>query len=177
MALKPTIYKLKIMLSDLDLNNFEPLNLTLAQHPSETLERMMVRVLAFCINAHERLEFSKGLSEPDEPDIWLHSLDDRLELWIDVGEPAAERIKKATRVAEAVRVYSFNNKSSAWWKLEGGKFAGLDAEIFQIPYEDAKNLAKLADRTMDFSVTLSGGTAYFSTAKGDCEVAWLALTD
>ena len=100
-ALKPTIYKFKIMLSDLDRNFFEPLNLTIAQHPSETLERMMVRVLAYCINAEERLEFTKGLSEPDQPDIWLRSLDDQLELWIDVGEPAAERIKKATRVARA----------------------------------------------------------------------------
>jgi uncharacterized protein YaeQ len=175
-ATKPTIYKIKIMLSDLDRNYFEPVNLTIALHPSETLERMMVRVLAFCINAQERLEFSKGLSEPDEPDIWLHSLDDRMELWIDVGEPAADRIKKATHIAEAVKVYSFNHKSSAWWKLEGDKFKNLDAEIFQVPWESAQQLARLVERTMDCSVTISGDTAYFSTAKGDGEISWVALT-
>ena len=176
MALKPTIYKLKIMLSDLDRNYFEPLSLTVAQHPSETLERMMVRVLAYCINATERLEFTKGLSEPDQPDIWLSSLDGQLELWIDVGEPAAERIKKASRIAESVKVYSFNHKSSAWWKLEGAKFDGLNAEIFQIPWDSAQQLARLVERTMDCSVTISGATAYFSTAKGDCEIAWVSLS-
>lgn len=175
MALNSTIYKLKIMVSDLDRSYFQPLSLTIAKHPSETLERMMVRVLAFCINAEERLEFTKGLSEPDLPDICLRSLDDRMELWIDVGEPVAERIKKATRVANAVRVYSFNSKSSAWWKLEGAKFSGLNAELFQIPWESAKNLAKLIQRTMDFSVTISGDTAYFSAENGDCEVSWLKL--
>ena len=107
MALKPTIYKFKIALTDLDRNYYDTLNLTIAQHPSETLERMMVRMLAFCINAQESLTLTKGLSTAEEPDLWAHTPDGRIALWIDVGEPAPDRIKKATRIAQMVKVYSF----------------------------------------------------------------------
>lgn len=175
MALKPTIFKLKIMLSDMDREIYEPLTLTLAQHPSETLERMMIRVLAYCINTQERLSFSKGLSAPDEPDIWAHSLDDQMLLWIDVGEPGFERIKKATRIAKVVKVYSFNSKAEAWWNQEQKKFAGLPAEIYRFDWHGAKALASLVQRTMDFSITLSGGTAYVATDNGECEVGWERL--
>jgi len=94
MALKPTIYKLKITLADTDRDYYDTLTLTVAQHPSETLERMMARVLAFCLNAQEYLVFTKGLCAVEEPDIWARTLDDRLSLWIDVGEPTVDRIKK-----------------------------------------------------------------------------------
>ena len=112
MAFKPTIYKLKIDLADTDRNYFDTLQLTVAQHPSETLERMMARVLAFCINAQEHLVFTKGLSAVEEPDIWARTLDDRLSLWIDVGEPSVDRIRKAITLSPAVKVYSFNSKSN-----------------------------------------------------------------
>ena len=88
MAIKPTIYKLKIALSDLERNHYDTLNLTLALHPSETLERMMVRVLAYCINAQAHLSFTRGLSAIEEPDIWARTLDDQISLWIDLGEPS-----------------------------------------------------------------------------------------
>lgn len=177
MALKPTIYKLKIMLSDLDRSVFETLNLTVAQHPSETLERMMVRVLAYCINTDEQLEFGKGLSTADEPDLWQRSLDDRIRLWIDVGEPAIDRIKKATRIAERVKIYSFNSKSSVWWHQEGDKLSALNVEVFQVDWESVQRLASMVARTMDFTVTLSEGSAYFSAADRECEVSWIALTE
>ena len=90
MALKPTIFKFAIALSDVDNNRYLDLSLTVAQHPSETLERMMVRLLAYCLNAEDGLEFTRGLSENDEPDLWQHSLDGRILKWIEVGEPAAE---------------------------------------------------------------------------------------
>ena len=83
MALKPTIFKIKIALSNIEANHYDNLNLTIAQHPSESLERMMARVLAFCMNARENLSFTKGLSAVEEPDIWERTLDDRLSLWID----------------------------------------------------------------------------------------------
>ena len=116
MAIKPTIYKFRIALSDLDNNNYDTLNLTLAQHPSETLERMMTRVLAFCMNTQEHLSFTKGLSDIDQPDIWARTLDDQIFLWIDVGEPSFDRIKKSTRLARNVKVYCFNSKADVWWK-------------------------------------------------------------
>ncbi|MEX1032398.1 MAG: YaeQ family protein [Cellvibrionaceae bacterium] len=175
MALKPTIYKARIALSDLNRDYYDTLNLTIAQHPSETLERMMVRVLAYCFNADENLIFSKGLSEPDEPDILARSLSNTMTLWVDVGEPAPERIKKATRIAELVKVYSFNAKSGIWWAQNKSKFVGLDVSVIQVTWENVQALAKLVQRTMDFSITLSDESAYFSSDFGDCEVNWASL--
>jgi len=175
MALKPTIFKFKIDLSDLDRNHYESLNLTIAQHPSEKIERMMARMLAFCINADENLAFTKGLSAVDEPDIWARSLDDRLLLWIDVGEPSVERIKKAARMASKVTVYSFNSKSEVWWSQEQNSFTGLDASVYQFQWESIQVLAALVERTMNLSVTISDDSAYIATELGECEVAWAAL--
>lgn len=116
MAIKPTIYKFRISLSDLNRHYYDTLNLTVALHPSETIERMMVRVLAYCINAQEQLTFTKGLSEVDEPDLWVRSYDDKTKLWIDIGEPSVERIKKSCRLAEKVKIYCFNSKADVWWQ-------------------------------------------------------------
>ena len=100
---------MKLALTDLDREVYENLSLTVACHPSETLERMMVRVLAYCLNAREGLELCKGLSDTEEADLWAHSLDGSLALWIDVGEPTIERLKKVSRLAPEVRLYSFNS--------------------------------------------------------------------
>lgn len=177
MALKPTIYKLKIALSDINRNYYDTLNLTIAQHPSETVERMMVRVLAFCINAEEQLTFTKGLSSIEEPDIWARTLDDQLSLWIDVGEPAVDRIKKATRLASTVKVYSFNSKSDVWWDQGQTKFNELKASFFRFPWQSIQSLATLVQRTMDCSVTITGNSAYIATESGECEVSWETLQD
>ncbi len=177
MAIKPTIYKLRISLSDLNRDYYDTLNLTLAQHPSETLERMMVRTLAFCINAQESLEFSKGLSAVEEPDIWARSLDGNTTLWIDVGEPATDRIKKATRMAKVVRVYSFNTKANVWWAQGEDKIKSLSASIYQFQWQSIQALAALVQRTMDISVTITGNSAYVATEQGECEVSWSVLQD
>jgi uncharacterized protein YaeQ len=171
MALKPTIYKFKVALSDLDRGVYESLNLTLARHPSETLGRMLVRLLAFCFNAHERLEFCKGISDPEEPDLWLRGLTGNLELWIEVGEPAVERVKKATRVASTVKVYCFNSKADTWWELNAEGLAALTASIYRFDWHAIKALAGLIDRTMELSVTISEGSAYVATARGECELS------
>lgn len=174
-AFKPTIYKLKIALADTDRNYYDTLNLTVAQHPSETLERMMARVLAFCINAEEHLVFTKGLSAVEEPDIWARTLDDRLSLWIDVGEPSVDRIRKATRLATAVKVYSFNAKSDTWWSQGQAKVSELPASVFQFQWGNIQALAALVKRTMTLSVTITGDTAYVAAESGDCEVSWAPL--
>ena len=175
MAFKPTIYKLKINLADTDRNYYDTLNLTLAQHPSETLERMMARVLAFCINAQEHLVFTKGLSAVEEPDIWARTLDDRLSLWIDVGEPTVDRIRKATRLSPAVKVYSFNSKSDTWWSQGQAKVNELTASVFQFKWASIQALAALVKRTMELSVTITGETAYVAAESGECEVPWVTL--
>ncbi len=175
MALKPTIYKIKISLSNIDQNHYDNFDLTIAQHPSETRERMMARVLAFCMNARENLAFTKGLSAVEEPDIWAKTLDDRLTLWIDIGEPAFDRIKKATRLSPVVKVYSFNLKSDSWWAKEGSKFMDLKVCVFKFDWKNIQELATLVERTMDFSITISDNIAYISGKKGECEVSCVPL--
>lgn len=177
MALKPTIYKFDISLSDTNRHCYDTLNLTVAQHPSENPQRMMARVMAYCFNAQESLLFTKGLSEPDVPDIWLRSLDDQLELWIDVGEPAVERIKKASRLAKQVKVYSFNAKSDVWWDQSRAKLAALPVSVFRFDARAISQLAELVQRTMTFSVTISGDSAYVATEAGEVEVEWLCLQE
>ncbi len=175
MALKPTIYKVRINLSDIDRNYYETLNLTIAQHPSETLERMMARVLAFCINAQEYLVFTKGLYVAKEPDIWARTLDDQISLWIEVGEPAVDKIMKATRISKVVKVYSFNSNSDTWWDQGQAKFKKLTASVYKFQWGSIQTLATLVRRTMDLSVTITEGTAYISAEHGACEVTWETL--
>jgi len=174
-ALKPTIYKFNIALSDMERDYYDTLNLTVAQHPSETLERMMSRVLAYCLNAQENLVFTKGLSAVDEPDIWARTLDDQLLLWIDVGEPDVERIRKASRLAQDIKVYSFNSKSAVWWSQSQEKYSAVAVSVVQFPWESIQALAGLVKRTMDMSVTISGDSAYIAAETGECEVSWLLL--
>lgn len=175
MATKPTIYKLRIALSDLERNYYDSLNLTVALHPSETPERMMARVIAYCINAQEGLNFAKGLSDVDEPDMWVRTMDEQTTLWIDVGEPSHERVKKASRQARQVRVYSFNSKSDVWWDQGKSKFSRLDADIFRINHTDIERLTELLTRTMDLSVTITGQSAYVASDNGEVEVNWEIL--
>ena len=175
MAIKPTIYKFRISLSDLNRNYYDTLNLTLARHPSETLERMMARVLAYCINAQEDLVFTKGLSDIDEPDIWVRTLDEQTALWIEVGEPAFDRLKKATRLSNKVNVYSFNSKSDVWWKQLENKAQQLNVSVFKFEWEAIQQLTTFVQRTMDFSISITGDSAYIATETGESEVSWTLL--
>jgi uncharacterized protein YaeQ len=176
-AIKPTIYKLKISLSDLNRNYYDTLNLTLALHPSETVERMMVRVLAFCLNAQEHLSFARGMTETDEPDIWARTLDDQIKLWVEVGEPAADRIKKISRLAPTVKVYCFNSKSDVWWQQSKDKIKQLKVSVKQFQWQEIQALAAMVQRTMEISVTITGDSAYVATESGECEVNWEVLQE
>lgn len=176
MALKPTIYKIKLALTDLDREVYDNFTLTVACHPSETLERMMVRVLAYCLNACEGLELCKGLSDTDEPALWAHSLDGALSVWIDVGEPSIERLKKVSRLAPDVRLYTFNSKSPTWWELSANDIQKLPICVFRLNWEGVQALARTVARTMDISVTVSEGSLFISTEKGDCEITLESLS-
>ena len=116
MALKPTIYKFRLSISDTNRDLYNSTQLTIAQHPSENTERMMARVLAYCIKYQPELSFTKGLSSTEEPDLWLKALDGSTSVWIEVGEPSLDRIKKATRLAQRVDIFSFTSKSDVWWE-------------------------------------------------------------
>jgi uncharacterized protein YaeQ len=169
-ALKPTIYRFTIALSDTDRHHYDELTLTVALHPSETVERMMVRVLAFCLNANEGLTFTRGLSEQGEPDLWRHSLDGKILDWIEVGEPTADRLRKASRLSERVKVYSFNTKSDVWWSKTCTEISNLEINTYKLPWDQIQRLANLVERTMQMSVTVSDGSLFVATDRGEIDV-------
>lgn len=177
MALQATIHKFRIALSDLDRDYYDQLDLTVARHPSETQERMLARVLALCLHAAEQPVFTRGLSTSDEPDLKAMTLDDRIALWIDVGEPAPDRIKKACRQAQRVCVYAFNTKSDTWWAQNRDKFRTLPATVIQLDPDGIKSLAEVVERTMDMAVTLSGQQALIATREYQGEIHWTVLQD
>lgn len=177
MALKPTIYKFAISLSDVDANRYEELALTVALHPSETVERMLVRVLAYCLNVDEGLEFTRGLSDTEEPDLLQKSLDDRILAWIEVGEPSAERLRKARNVSERVLVYTFNSKSESWWRQVESDVARLKTEVFQFDWASMQRLAELTNRNLSMSVTITDGSMYIATDAATVELACRKLSE
>ena len=171
MALKPTIYKFKISISDFNREYYDSINLTVALHPSENLERMMARVVAYCLNAQEYLAFTKGLSVVEEPDIWVKTLDDQIMLWIDMGEPAPDRVKKSSRLAPEVKVYSFNSKSDTWWEQSKGKVQQFsNVKFYQLDWPQVQTLASFTKRNMDWSLTISGDTVYITAENQTCEL-------
>lgn len=177
MALNATIYKFALSISDLNRDYYDSMQLTVAQHPSENAERMMVRVLAYCLEACEGLAFTKGLSTPETPDIWAKSLDDQINLWVEVGEPAADKLKKATRLAKKVKVYTFNSKSDVWWSQEQKKLDGLNVNVIQFPWEQVQAVTALLSRTITMSVTISGDSIFVNADNGDAEVHWVWLQE
>jgi len=161
LALKPTIYKAQVDLADSDRNCFESLSLTLARHPSETLERMTVRLLAYCLNSARGLEFTKGLSTADEPDLWQHSDSGEIEHWIEVGQPEEPRLRKACGRAPRVSVYAFGRSSDTWWKLNGGAISALPhLAAWQFNPDEVGTAAAMLDRTVQLNVSIVGGIIY-----------------
>src|ERR1035437_9883578 len=127
MALKSTIFKAELQVSDMDRNYYQNHLLTIARHPSETDERMMVRVLAFALYAHEAMIFGKGLSADDEPDIWQKDMTGAIERWIDVGLPDEKRIRKACGRAEQVVIVSYGGRAAdLWWGPLSGALKRFD---------------------------------------------------
>jgi len=116
MAIKATVYKADLQISDMDRHYYQNHSLTLAQHPSETLERMMIRILVFTLHAHEDLALTRGLSSDEEPDIWLKLPTGEIDTWIDVGQPDEKRIKKACARDRQVYIYTYSGASAQiWW--------------------------------------------------------------
>lgn len=122
MALSATIYKVSLNIADMDRNYYDDFDLTIAKHPSETTLRMMVRIIAFILHADERLTFTKGLSDEDEPELWQKDFGGDIQRWIDLGQPDEKRIRKACGRAEEVMIYTYDHKAaSSWWKQNEAK--------------------------------------------------------
>ena len=163
MALKSTIYKADLNIADMDRGYYADHSLTIARHPSETDERMMIRVLAFAIHASERLAFGKGISDTEEPDFWLKDYTDAILLWGEVGQPEDRRLLKACGRAEQVVVYSFAHASPIWWKQINSRLdRAKNLQVKNIPSSTSQELAKLAQRTMQLQCTIQDGQIWLS---------------
>ncbi|BFM15980.1 YaeQ family protein [Maricurvus nonylphenolicus] len=168
MALKATIFKVELAIADMDRHYYETHQLTLARHPSENDERMMLRLVAFALNAHEQLQFTKGLSTDDEPDLWQKSLSDEIELWIDLGQPSEKRIRQACGKAKQVKLYTYGgNTTEAWWQ-QAAKVCKRhnNLKVINIDSTTSEQLAQLTERTMQLQVNIQDGELLISSSLG-----------
>ena len=163
MALKATIFKIQLNVADMNRQHYGDYSLTIARHPSETDERMLVRVLAFAAHADDALQFTKGLSADDEPDLWQKNLVNDIDCWIDVGLPDEKRVRKACNRARQVIIYSYGRTASHWWQQNQEKLARFDnLTIVNLPKAETDALATLAERTLQLQCTLQDDQIWLS---------------
>lgn len=173
MALKSTIFKAELAISDMDRNYYANHHLTIARHPSETDARMMLRIALFALHADEQLIFGKGLSSDDEPDLWLKSLSDEVELWVDLGQPDEKRIRKACGRAKAVYIYSYATRSAVvWWQQVQNKLIRFEnLTVSHIAEESVTALGEMAAKTMRLQCSIQDGVLWVSDDRASVEVA------
>jgi|SRR5690554_1650185 len=165
MALGASVYKVNLNLSDTDRHLYGDSKLTLARHPSETEERMMVRLLAYCLNASDDLRFGKGLSTDDEPDLWHVDAAGVIHQWIEVGQPSLERLKKGRSRSRAQKIYSAGRGRDQWWQSNAAEFAKFQhLTVRHLSETEVAELAMLAAKNMTLSVCICEGNAFFSSA-------------
>lgn len=177
MALKASVFRLKLQLADLDRQRYEDFPLTLARHPSETDARMMLRVLAFAFHADEQLAFGRGISTDEDPDLWLKNLDGTIDSWIELGTPEPERLKRACGRAQRVVLYAYGDRAvPVWWKRHQGALERL-ARLSVMQVEDGamQALANAFEPGMELQCTISEGEAMLSWDEGSLTVAPLLL--
>ena len=163
MAISSTINKVSLNIANMDRHYYQSHELTVAQHPSETDFRFMVRLIAFMANASERLCFTKGLSTDDEPELWQKTLTDDIELWIDLGQPDEKRIRKACGRAKQVIIYTYNErKAKVWWEQQQEKlkrFSNLN-----VLHINAAGVESMIKRSMKLQCNIQDGDIYLNDA-------------
>jgi uncharacterized protein YaeQ len=176
MALKATVCKATLQIADIDRALYADHQLTLARHPSENDERMMIRLLAFALNvpADSRdgaLEVAKGMWEPEEPELWEKDLTGRIRHWIEVGQPEERRLVKASGRADKVSVYAFSHGAPAWWAGLGQRVrrAG-NVTAWLVPSEQSRELATLAGRSMQLQVNRQDGEIWVADGERSVQI-------
>jgi len=163
MAIKATIYKADLSIADMDRNYYHEHSLTIARHPSETDERVMIRVLAYALHADPALAFTKDLFDVDEPALWLKDLTGAIDLWIEVGQPDEKRLLKAAGRAEKVIVYSYSATSNIWFKGIANKIErAKNVSVINIPADISAQLEKMASRSMALQCTIQDGQVWLT---------------
>ena len=160
MALRATIYKIELHIADMNRHHYATYPLTVARHPSETDERMMVRLMAFALNAHEDLQFTKGISDADEPDLWQKDPTGAIQCWLEVGQPDDKRLLKAAGKSDQVKVYCFSGPASRiWWEGMRTTWARSNKfEVYSFAQSQTQSLAKAVSRNMVVHVTIEDST-------------------
>jgi uncharacterized protein YaeQ len=177
MALSATIFKAGLQIADIDRGYYHDHALTIARHPSETDERMMVRVLAFALHADEALTFGKGLSSDDEPDLWQKDLTGTIETWIDVGQPDEKRVRRACGRAAQVFVYNYGGHGAdMWWDQVRSKLERTrNLTVMRIPPAASQAMAKLARRNMQLHCTVQEGQIWLADEDNSVQVELAAV--
>jgi uncharacterized protein YaeQ len=172
MAIKSTIFKAELQITDMDRHYYADHQLTIARHPSENDERMMVRLLAFALNASESLQFTKGLSTDDEPDLWQKSLSDEIELWIDLGQPDEKRIRKACGRSRRVIICIYQHGSGKqWWEQNRSKLVRFEnLSIVSFADEAVAELGQMAERSMRLQCTIQDDHLWFTDGDQSVEM-------
>jgi uncharacterized protein YaeQ len=176
-ALKSTVFRADLQISNMDSHYYANHTLTLAQHPSETDERMMVRLLAFALHANENLVFGNGLSTDDEPDLWLKDLTGAIETWIDVGMPDEKLVRRACGRANRVFIYGYGGRVvDMWWQGVAGKLAKCDnLSVYDLLTQTTKALAQLAERNMQLQCTIQDGEVWIGSDKQTVKAEWVEV--
>ena len=177
MALKSTIYKIDLHITDMDRQYYAQHSLTVARHPSETDERMMVRVIAFTLFANDRLAFGKGLSDEEEPDLWQKDLTGAIELWIDVGLPTEKDIRKAAGRAKQVTVVLYGGRIADMWWEQNSKALTKVHNLTVINLPETNTLANIAERSFEVSCTIQDAQILVSHEGGSFEVTPVILKE
>ncbi len=164
MAQNATIYKVELSVSDMDRHYYETHKLTVAKHPSETEERLMLRIIAFALNAHENLEMTKGISTEDEPDIWQKSLSGELDVWVALGLRSEKVMRQSCSKADKVIVYPYGGRTAeVWWdKIKNSTTRFENLQVVSFSEKDTDELAKLASRAMKLQVNVQDGDVMVS---------------
>lgn len=167
MAQNATIYKVELTVSDMDRHYYETHKLTVAKHPSETEERLMVRLLAFALNAHERLEMTKGLSTDDEPDIWQKSLSGELDVWVALGLPSEKVLRQSCGKAQRVIVYPYGGRTAEmWWdKIKNSATRFDNLQVINFSETETEELKRMANRTMKLQINIQDGDVMVSAGE------------
>lgn len=181
MAIKATIYKAQLQIADMDRHVYGDHALTVPLQPSETEERLMVRLLAFALNVpaddqRGTLQLARGMADADEPDLWHKDLSDQLLHWIEVGQPDERRLVRACGRAERVTLYCYSSSAAIWWAGIAGKLSRLrNLEVWQLPAAQSQALAALAKRSMQLQLSIQDGHVYVSDGAGAVEIQPQAL--
>jgi len=169
MATGSTIYKVQLSIADMDRNYYETHDITIAQHPSETDLRLMIRLAAFALNASDRLIITKGIGGDDEPELWEKNYGGDIELWIDLGQVDEKRLRKACGRSERVIVYTYNLKSAtAWWKQYAATFSRF--KNLSMIHLNAEGIEKLCERSMRLQCNISDTELSFHSDRGDVTI-------